>query len=246
MQLGMIGLGRMGANLVRRLMRDGHDCVVYDVDADAIAELAGEGATGANSLQEFVAALEQPRAAWIMVPAGYVQEAPRRARRADGFRGRDGVPQAEQHRCADVIWAPANTIPESDLATMSGENVDGRARLLQPAGLLVDRRRQHAAVARRAGPVDQRPRLGVGRGPHLRRAARARPAAVVRPLGRSHPCPVGRVLPGPRRRRHVRARLQADRAPPAVRAEPAQLRPLRHGRRRSASPIPTPASRSAT
>ena len=74
MQLGMIGLGRMGANLVRRLMRDGHDCVVYDVDADAIAELAGEGATGADSLQEFVAALEQPRAAWIMVPAGYVQD----------------------------------------------------------------------------------------------------------------------------------------------------------------------------
>ena len=74
MQLGMIGLGRMGANLVRRLMRDGHDCVVYDVDADAIAELAGEGATGANSLQELVAALEQPRAAWIMVPAGYVQD----------------------------------------------------------------------------------------------------------------------------------------------------------------------------
>ncbi len=74
MQLGMIGLGRMGANLVRRLMRDGHECVVYDVNADAVAELAGEGATGADSLQEFVDALEKPRAAWIMVPAGYVQD----------------------------------------------------------------------------------------------------------------------------------------------------------------------------
>ena len=73
MQLGMIGLGRMGANLVRRLMRDGHECVVYDVNADAIAELAGEGATAASSLAELVEKLEPPRAAWIMVPAGYVQ-----------------------------------------------------------------------------------------------------------------------------------------------------------------------------
>ena len=73
MQLGMIGLGRMGANLVRRLMRDGHECVVYDVNADAIAELAGEGATAAGSLAELVEKLEPPRAAWIMVPAGYVQ-----------------------------------------------------------------------------------------------------------------------------------------------------------------------------
>ena len=73
MQLGMIGLGRMGANLVRRLMRDGHRCVVYDVNSDAVDELAGEGATGAHSLEEFVGALEVPRAVWIMVPAGYVQ-----------------------------------------------------------------------------------------------------------------------------------------------------------------------------
>ena len=73
MQLGMIGLGRMGANLVRRLMRDGHDCVVYDVNADAVAELAGEGATAADSLADLVSKLEPPRAAWIMVPAGYVQ-----------------------------------------------------------------------------------------------------------------------------------------------------------------------------
>src|SRR6478609_5446030 len=68
----MIGLGRMGANLVRRLMRDGHECVVYDVNADAVKELAGEGATGADSLADFVAKLEPPRSAWIMVPAGYV------------------------------------------------------------------------------------------------------------------------------------------------------------------------------
>jgi 6-phosphogluconate dehydrogenase len=73
MQLGMIGLGRMGANLVRRLMRDGHRCVAYDVNADAVATLAAEGATGATTLAEFVGALETPRAIWIMVPAGIVQ-----------------------------------------------------------------------------------------------------------------------------------------------------------------------------
>jgi 6-phosphogluconate dehydrogenase len=73
MQLGMIGLGRMGANLVRRLQRDGHSCVVYDVDPDAVAALVAEGATGAATLDEFVAALTPPRAVWIMVPAGYVQ-----------------------------------------------------------------------------------------------------------------------------------------------------------------------------
>jgi 6-phosphogluconate dehydrogenase len=65
----MVGLGRMGANLVRRLMRDGHECVVYDVNADAVATLAAEGATGAESLDDFVSKLAKPRAAWVMVPA---------------------------------------------------------------------------------------------------------------------------------------------------------------------------------
>src|SRR5580698_7546572 len=74
MQLGMIGLGRMGANLVRRLMRDGHRCVVYDVSQDPVKQLEGEGATGATSLADFVGKLEQPRALWIMVPAGIVQQ----------------------------------------------------------------------------------------------------------------------------------------------------------------------------
>jgi 6-phosphogluconate dehydrogenase len=73
MQLGMIGLGRMGANLVRRLMRDGHHCVAYDVNADAVKPLEEEGAAGASSLAEFVAALEKPRNIWIMVPAGVVE-----------------------------------------------------------------------------------------------------------------------------------------------------------------------------
>ena len=72
MQLGMIGLGRMGANLVRRLMRDGHECVAYDVTPAAVKTLEGEGATGATTLADFVTQLSKPRAVWIMVPAGVV------------------------------------------------------------------------------------------------------------------------------------------------------------------------------
>jgi 6-phosphogluconate dehydrogenase len=72
MQLGMIGLGRMGANMVRRLMRAGHSCVVYDRSRDAVQGLAKEGATGAASLDEFVAKLTPPRALWLMVPAAVV------------------------------------------------------------------------------------------------------------------------------------------------------------------------------
>ncbi|MDQ2930512.1 MAG: NAD(P)-binding domain-containing protein, partial [Gemmatimonadota bacterium] len=72
MQLGMIGLGRMGANMVRRLMRGGHSCVVYDKSADAVNSLAAEGATGATKLDDFVAALKTPRAIWMMVPAAAV------------------------------------------------------------------------------------------------------------------------------------------------------------------------------
>jgi len=71
MQLGMIGLGRMGANIVRRLMNDGHECVVYDHNAEAVTQLAAEGAKGARSVAELVAQLQAPRAVWIMVPAAY-------------------------------------------------------------------------------------------------------------------------------------------------------------------------------
>jgi 6-phosphogluconate dehydrogenase len=71
-QLGMVGLGRMGANLVRRLMRDGHPCVVYDRSPGPVQTLSGEGATGTSSLDEFVSKLEKPRAAWVMVPAGEI------------------------------------------------------------------------------------------------------------------------------------------------------------------------------
>ena len=72
MQLGMIGLGRMGANLVRRLMRHGHECVVYDRNPDFVKALVDEGATGAGSLDEFATLLTPPRATWIMIPAAFV------------------------------------------------------------------------------------------------------------------------------------------------------------------------------
>jgi 6-phosphogluconate dehydrogenase len=72
MQLGMIGLGRMGANMVRRLEKDGHKCVVYDRSPDSVKQLAGEGATGSSSTDDFIAKLQTPRAIWLMVPAAVV------------------------------------------------------------------------------------------------------------------------------------------------------------------------------
>ena len=74
MQLGMVGLGRMGAGIVRRLMKDGHRCVGYDVSPDAVKALEADGADGATSLEEFVAKLERPRAVWVMVPAGAITD----------------------------------------------------------------------------------------------------------------------------------------------------------------------------
>jgi 6-phosphogluconate dehydrogenase len=74
MQLGMVGLGRMGAGIVRRLMHDGHQCVGYDVSPDAVKALEGDGAIGSDSLADFAAKLEKPRGAWVMVPAGDITD----------------------------------------------------------------------------------------------------------------------------------------------------------------------------
>jgi 6-phosphogluconate dehydrogenase len=74
MELGMVGLGRMGANMARRLMRDGHRVVAYDVNPDAVSQLAGEGAEGASSLADLAAKLSAPRSVWVMVPAGEITE----------------------------------------------------------------------------------------------------------------------------------------------------------------------------
>ena len=75
MQLGMVGLGRMGANIVRRVMRDGHSAVIFDRDPRAVADLVGEGATGADSLADLVRLMTGPRNIWVMVPAGSITEA---------------------------------------------------------------------------------------------------------------------------------------------------------------------------
>ncbi|HVT18516.1 MAG TPA: decarboxylating 6-phosphogluconate dehydrogenase [Thermoanaerobaculia bacterium] len=75
MQIGMVGLGRMGANMVRRLLRGGHACVAYDRNPQAVAELAKEGATGAGSLADLIAKMAAPRTVWLMLPAGQITEA---------------------------------------------------------------------------------------------------------------------------------------------------------------------------
>ena len=74
MQIGIVGLGRMGANISRRLLHGGHQPVVYDIDPAIRAELGGEGATPADSLEAMMAALEAPRALWVMLPAGKITE----------------------------------------------------------------------------------------------------------------------------------------------------------------------------
>src|ERR671930_2383088 len=102
MQLGMIGLGRMGANIVRRLMRDGHECVVYDVSPDAVAQLESEGSTGSESMDDFVAKLEKPRVAWVMIPAG--------------ITGKIVDELAERMESGDVIIDGGNSYYRDDVA----------------------------------------------------------------------------------------------------------------------------------
>jgi 6-phosphogluconate dehydrogenase len=109
----MVGLGRMGANLVRRLMRAGHECVVYDVSPQEVQTLAGEGATGSDSLDDFVAKLTKPRAAWVMVPAGHITE--------DTVLG-----LSERMEADDVIIDGGNTYYRDDIR---------RAATLSPKGL---------------------------------------------------------------------------------------------------------------
>jgi 6-phosphogluconate dehydrogenase len=101
MQLGMVGLGRMGANLTRRLMRRGHEVVVYDVNEAAIRQLEGEGAVGTSGLDDFVAKLSKPRAAWVMVPAGVA--------------GRSVAGLSERMEAGDVVIDGGNTYYRDDM-----------------------------------------------------------------------------------------------------------------------------------
>jgi 6-phosphogluconate dehydrogenase len=112
MQIAMIGLGRMGANMVRRLLHGGHECVVYDVNPDAVAELEAEGATGVASYAELAAKLSAPRAVWMMVPAALV-----------GTVLDDLVPELEP---GDVVVDGGNSYYRDDLV---------RAEALRPSGI---------------------------------------------------------------------------------------------------------------
>jgi 6-phosphogluconate dehydrogenase len=111
-QLGMIGLGRMGAGLVQRLQRDGHECVVYDVNADAVSDLVKTGSTGASSLADFASKLTKPRAAWVMVPAA--------------FTGDTVMQLADVFEADDIIIDGGNSYYRDDIA---------RAAALQERGI---------------------------------------------------------------------------------------------------------------
>jgi 6-phosphogluconate dehydrogenase len=119
MQLGMVGLGRMGANLSRRLMRGGHEVVVYDVNADSVAQLESEGSIGTGSLEDFVNKLSKPRAAWVMVPAAYAEETTDRLAELmepgdvviDGGNSyyRDDIDRAERYAAGGVHFVDVGT-----------------------------------------------------------------------------------------------------------------------------------------
>ena len=166
MQIGVVGLGRMGGNIVRRLMRAGHACVVHDRDPAPGRALAGEGATAADGLAELVAALDAPRAVWVMLPSGEATEA----------------------AIAELagLLAPGDTIIDGG-NTFWKDDVRRAARAA-PKGLALPRRRH---VRRRVGArarllPDDRRREGGGASGSTRSSRRSRPAAATsrRPRGR--------------------------------------------------------------
>jgi 6-phosphogluconate dehydrogenase len=122
MQLGMVGLGRMGANMARRLMRAGHECVVYDVQAAAVRELEGEGAVGAASLEDFAAKLAKPRATWVMVPAAITSATVRDI--AEHFEADDVIVDGGNSYYRDDVdraeWLAADGIHYLDVGTSGG------------------------------------------------------------------------------------------------------------------------------
>ena len=123
MQLGMVGLGRMGAGIVRRLMKDGHSCVGYDIHEDAVTALAADGALGSSSLEEFAAKLDKPRAAWVMVPAGDITDKTIAALAAVLEAGDVIIDGGNTHYIADIRHAEAlreKGIHHVDVGTSGG------------------------------------------------------------------------------------------------------------------------------
>jgi 6-phosphogluconate dehydrogenase len=120
MQIGMIGLGRMGTNMVRRLQRGGHQCVVFDKNQDNVRDLGKEGATGSTSLDDFVAKLKPPRATWLMVPAAAVED----TRRLCAQMQRDDIlVDGGNSYYIDTSGAPKNSSREVFIASTSGPAV---------------------------------------------------------------------------------------------------------------------------
>src|SRR6478735_2292523 len=165
MRLGMVGLGRMGSNLVRRLIRDGHRCVVYDVNPDAVKELDAEGATGASSLEDLVSKMDKPRAVWLMLPAAIVDST------LDTL-----VPLLDAD---DTVIDGGNSYYRDDIMRDQRRSVGSRARLLPD-----DRRGDGSGFPARPDLQDDRPRLWQRRAhtePDPTRRHRARRVPTLRP-----------------------------------------------------------------
>ena len=224
MQLGMVGLGRMGAGMVRRLMRDGHECVVFDVNADSVRRSSADGATGASSLEDFVGQADRPQGRLGHGARGVHPHDRRAARRADG-RGRHHhrrrqllLPRRRRHRRpAGAAGHPLRRLRHQ------------RRRLRARARLLPDGRRPTTTRSRTSTPVFE------SAGPRLRRStahARLRPAT-------------------PSHRRARLAALRPERRRPLREDGPQRHRVRAHGRLRRGPGhprrTPTPASeRTAT
>ena len=185
MQLGMVGLGRMGAGIVRRLMRDGHRCVGYDVSPDAVKALEADGATGSSSLEEFAAKLEKPRAVWVMVPAGEITDKTIAALAEVLEPGDTIIDGGNTHYLDDIRHANAlreKGIHHVDVGTSGGVWGFERGFCLMIGGEteVVDR------LSARSSPRSRRastPR----RAPRAARASRARPSTATTTAARTAP-----------------------------------------------------------
>jgi 6-phosphogluconate dehydrogenase len=183
MQLGMVGLGRMGANMVRRLMKAGHVCVVYDRNPGSVETLTAEGATGARTFDEFVAALKRPRTAWIMVPAGEATEQTVSAlaqRMEPGDIIVDGGNSYYKDDVRRAAWLKSQVIQYVDVGTSGGIWGPERGYCLMIGG--------EPEVVRHLDPVFKA--LAPGRGDIPRTPGRSKKGGTAE-LGYLHCGPVG-------------------------------------------------------